>query len=547
MSDHRTRRSMARSLLAGMGLVVATGLVVTAGLAAPSAASRAQAGADSAVVQTDKGPVRGVVARDHRSFQGIPYAAPPVGNLRWGSPRPAARWTATREAIRPGNACAQTGGFPGDEPSASEDCLYLNVSTPRPGGGRRLPVMVWIHGDGFFQSSGGIYGAEQLAARGEVVVVTFNYRLGAFGFLTHPALDGGPAEHLSGNFGLEDQQAALRWVRRNAAAFGGDPGNVTIFGESAGGMSVCAHLAAPGSAGLFHRAIIQSGPCTLRWPYTPTWAALPRAERQRQGIALAAQLGCGDPATAAPCLRSKPASELVQPGGAEFGPGPAFGGGGVLPLDPVRAIATGRFNRVPVMHGTTRDEHRTFVAALEQFSGHTTTADDYHNDIEAFFGKAKAAKVRAHYPLNGASPSVALATVWTDYSWSCPALDTDGMTARSVPTYAYEFADQAAPWFRDTPAPGYPTGAYHAAELQYLFSGAYSSGQLSSPQQRLSDQMIDYWATFAHTGNPNGPRTSDWPRFDSGARAVQSLAPNAIRTVDLAREHQCVFWRSLER
>jgi para-nitrobenzyl esterase len=200
--------------------------------------------------RTAAGAVRGNWEDGVAVFRGVPYAAPPVGPLRWASPRRPTPWTAPLAATEPGSPCAQLGGFPGDPPSDTEDCLYLNVTTPARTDGRRLPVMAWIHGDGFYQSSGGIYGAELLAAKGDVVVVTFNYRLGAFGSLAHPALDGPPARHPSGNFGLEDQQAALRWVRRNTAAFGGDPGNVTIFGESAGGASVCAHLAAPASGQL---------------------------------------------------------------------------------------------------------------------------------------------------------------------------------------------------------------------------------------------------------------------------------------------------------
>jgi para-nitrobenzyl esterase len=272
-------------------------MVVGLAFPGPAVAGRPDPGEDPTVVRTDDGPVRGLLAGDHRTFEGTPYAAPPVGPLRWASPRRPTPWTAPLPATRPGSPCAQTGGFPGDPPSDTEDCLYLNVTTPARTDGRKLPVMVWIHGDGFYQSFGGIYGAELLATKGDVVVVTFNYRLGAFGFLAHPALD-------SGNFGLEDQQAALRWVRRNAAAFGGDPGNVTIFGESAGGASACTHLAAPASAGLFHRTIAWSGPCTLttRWPY-PGGAPEPPS----RGRPPSAKAPCWRPTWAAPRSPTPPA------------------------------------------------------------------------------------------------------------------------------------------------------------------------------------------------------------------------------------------------
>ena len=383
MVINRLKSLTKRRVFAGVALAIATS--ATAALAV-SAGSPAAASPERATVHTESGWIRGDLAPGYRTFQGIPYAAAPVGKLRFGSPQPAAAWAGVRDATRPGPACAQLGGFPGDKRSLSEDCLYLNVTTPRHPTHRKLPVMVWIHGDGFFQSSGGIYGAEQLATKGDVVVVTFNYRLGALGFLAHPALNGGAAQHLSGNFGLEDQQAALRWVHRNAAAFGGDAGNVTIFGESAGGMSVCAQLAAPGSVGLFERAIIQSGPCTLRWPYSPTWAALPRSNREHLGIVLAKQLGCGNAATAANCLRDLPVTKLIELGGSEFGPGPTVGGG-VLPVDPARAIANGQTPNVPVMQGTTRDEHITFVDAIESMTGEPVTRQNYAEQVTGVFGK----------------------------------------------------------------------------------------------------------------------------------------------------------------
>jgi para-nitrobenzyl esterase len=511
----------------------------------------ADGGGDAAVVRTVQGPVRGIVAADHRAFEGIPYAAPPVGPLRWTSPRPVTPWTRTRDATRPGNACAQTAGFLGDAPSEAEDCLYLNVTTPRRAAGRRLPVMVWIHGGGYYSGSGDLYGARRLAVQGDVVVVTLNYRLGVFGFLAHPSLDRG-GRRTSGDFGLEDQQAALRWVRRNAAAFGGDAGNVTVFGESAGGMSVCSHLAAPGSAGLFRRAIVQSGPCTLttQWPYRDgNWVVRPRADAERQGATVAAKTGCGDAADVATCLRGKPVSALQEAsdGGQGFGPA---SGGPVLPADPATALATGRFNRVPVMQGTTRDEQRMFVAAIEYFTGHATTEADYRSEIEAFFGREKAAKVLAAYPVGRyGSASTALAAVWTDHAWACTAHRTDRLLSARVPTYAYEFADESAPWATGSPAPGFPTGAFHASELQYLFDDAQFRGPLTAAQRRLSDEMIGYWTRFARSGDPNGGGAPAWARSGPAAERVLSLAPGTggVRPVDLAREHRCAFWTSLDR
>ena len=231
--------------------------------------------------------MRGVVAADHRLFAGIPYAAPPVGPLRWQPTRNrAAPWPGVRDATGFGPRCMQDlGGDLELGRQTDEDCLSLNVWTPRADSQQPRPVMVWIHGGAFINGSGGIYDARRLAARGDIVVVTINYRLGALGFLAHPAL-GAPGQ--VGNYGLADQQAALRWVRDNIAAFGGDPGKVTIAGESAGGMSVCDHLVAPGSRGLFRAAIIQSGPCQAQ-------VALPDAQNALS-VDYAADAGCADPA-----------------------------------------------------------------------------------------------------------------------------------------------------------------------------------------------------------------------------------------------------------
>ncbi|GAB3909974.1 carboxylesterase family protein [Kibdelosporangium lantanae] len=491
-------------------------------------ASVPTAGASQAnVVRTSDGPVRGTVTRDMAQFQGIPYAAPPVGERRWTSPAPPTPWTSPRDATKPGAACAQADGFIGDKPSESEDCLTLNVTAPR--GARNLPVMVWVHGGGFFSGSSNHYDGAQLATKGDVVVVTVNYRLGVFGFLAHPDLPG------SGDYGLEDQQAALRWVRRNVANFGGDPRQVTLFGESAGGMSTCSHLISPGSAGLFACAIIQSGPCMMdkEWPLG-SWVPRPLKTAQEQGEQVAKDLGCTDIA----CLRAKPVSALLGEFNGGQGMGPAYGTR-VLPLGPAEALKSGRFAHVPVMQGTTRDEHQLFQAGMEYYSGQPTSVEDYTKGLDDFFGPATAAKVRAHYPLND-TPGAVLAKMWTDSAWSCPAQRTDQLLGRHTTAYEFEFADENAPWLPGVFQPSFPVGAFHASELQYLFTGAYDAPKLPAAQQKLADQMVSYWTRFAHTGDPNGPGTPYW-----SPNTVQSLAPGAIRPVDLGAEHQCGFWNSL--
>ncbi|MFK4086054.1 carboxylesterase/lipase family protein [Kribbella sp. NPDC020789] len=528
-----------------LGALLSAALLVSSAAACGGPADAAP----SDVVMTDTGAVRGVRTAEARLFQGIPYAAPPVGQLRWASPQRAASWSGVRDASKPGNRCAQAGGLI-DEESTTEDCLYLNVATPREAGVQKLPVMMWIHGNGFINGAGSLYDAQRLANSGQVIVVSPNYRLGIFGFLAHPALDHGSARQLSGNFGLEDQQAALKWVQRNAAAFGGDPGNVTIFGESAGGTSVCSQLVAPGSAGLFQRAILQSAECTGRkWsPGPPTWFPLPRSEREQHGLEVAAKVGCADLRTAATCLRGKSTAKLSKWSDDGVGSGPTVGGG-FLPLSPDRAFATGRFNRVPIMQGTTRDEHRLFTAAIETATGQVTTPASYRQEIHTLFDRQDAVRVLARYPVERFhSAGEALSAVVTDWAWGCPVLDRDRALAAHTPVYAYEFADEKAPWFSTLPKPNFPTGAFHGAELQYLFADEQLPGPATDAQKRLAGTMLRSWSQFAHTGDPNGAGAAvpRWLPFQDGAY-VQSLAPERIGSTDLARGHSCAFWNSIDR
>lgn len=489
---------------------------------------------DPAVVQTAAGTLRGLVASDHRLFAGIPYAAPPIGPLRWQPPAPATSWQGVRDATRTGPRCLQDpGGDPEFGRQTDEDCLTLNVWTPPAsrGGGQR-PVMVWIHGGAFINGSGGIYDARWLANRGDMIVVTVNYRLGATGFLAHPAL-GSPGD--VGNYGLADQQAALRWVRDNIADFGGDPGKVTLAGESAGGMSVCDHLVAPDSAGLFRAAILQSAPCQAQLP-------LPAAEKA--SLDYAAELGCGEPRSAAQCLRAVPSGKLREPVwyyriGADKLSGPVTGTKR-LPVDPMVATADGRAARVPVLIGTNRDEFTLFVALQYLRHGEYST-ESYPQLLAETFG-ADAAAVEAHYPLQryGGVPLAYSAAV-TDGVFACPSDRMAEAMARTESVYAYEFND------RDAPAPDpmrtlpFPVGASHSLELRYLFDVG-GAPPLNPAQQVLSDQMIDYWAHFVRTGDPGG----QWPAFGADKKRL-SFQPGASTVVtDYDKSHQCAFWASVK-
>jgi para-nitrobenzyl esterase len=497
---------------------------------------------DRPVVHTSSGQLRGVAASGHRLFAGIPYAAPPLGPLRFRAPTPAQPWQGVRDATRFGPHCLQdNGGATEFGKITDEDCLTLNVWTPAPPHDDERPVMVWFHGGSFTNGDGGMYDSTSFVSRGDIVVVTINYRLGALGFLADPSLGAGGDV---GNYGLADQQAALRWVHDNIADFGGDPGRVTIAGESAGGIAVCDHLVAPGSSGLFRAAIIQSAPCQAQ-------VALPRAEATSVDYASAA--GCADRATAAACLRGLPGNKLRKPVeyyriGDEALSGPVTGTA-ALPVDPMTAIADGGAAKVPVLIGNNRDEFTLFVGLQYLRYGKQYTAADYPGLLAKTFGTSAAA-VAAHYPLNKYHDSAALtyAAAVTDGVFACVADRIAAELAPTNPLYAYEFNDPhaiAPVSIRTVP---FPLGASHALELRYLFD--IGGAEPRSPAQNtLSDQMIDYWSRFVATGDPAVDGQPGWPRFGGSPSPENrlSLQPDGSRLINSFDEsHQCGFWESLK-
>ncbi|SMC83222.1 carboxylesterase/lipase family protein [Lentzea albidocapillata] len=475
----------------------------------------ARADVGGRIVRTDKGAVAGTVTSTDRTFGNIPFAAAPVGANRWRDPQPVTPWQGVRDATRPAPVCAQTPQL-GDPASDVEDCLYLNVTTPATAPAKPRPVMVWIHGGGFINGSASGYDARWLATRNDAVVVTVNYRLGVFGFFGYPGLPG------SGAFGLADQQAALRWVQRNIRAFGGDARDVTVLGESAGGLSVCAHLASPGAAGLFGKAVIQSGPCGLSVPTDQPGGLMtfwkPREDVEKQGSDL--RLGCSD----ITCLRALPTSALLAVHGAFAQP--AFHTR-VLPINPHVAQNTGRTHRVPTLVGSTRDEMTLYAGLIYP---EPIPEPGYPAKAAAVFGEDLGAQVVARYPVNGNGDARdELAAALTDRSWSCPTHETRQRLGRRMPVAGYEFAQPDMPMIFPG-MPPFPGGyrAYHASELPLLFE--FEGLPLTAAQRELSGYLLTAWGRFARTGDP-------------GWRApVQSLRAGAIGPADFVKDHQCDFW-----
>jgi len=500
------------------------------------------AGTSGPYSRTDSGYVHGKTVSGVEQFLGVPFAAPPVGRLRWRPPAAVSSWTGVREATRPGPQCAQTYGLPLTT-NTNEDCLYLNVYVPS-GGAASKPVMVWIHGGAYAFGAGDQYDPTELAKAGDVVVVTINYRLGPFGFLAHPALSAEAADHSSGDYGLMDQQAALRWVQRNAPAFGGDPRSVTIFGESAGAGSVCAQVASPWTAGMFARAIAESG-CTLPSP------ALPDAERH--GVEFATALGCGggDVGVAA-CLRSRSAAALLASSGInvtkpDLDWAPAVGGS-ILPRPVQVAFEQGDYQRVPVLAGTNHDEGTFFVAA-QYLLGLGVASWNYDQLIARTYGSRFVARVLARYPLTDyPGAAQALAAVITDSMFACPAYAFGRALAKTTSTYVYEFDDPAAAMAIPLPTT-FPTRAAHTSELAYVFGRtvALKLTPLFSPAQyALSRTMMGYWTSFARSGTPNTAGAAWWAPVTEGQYVVQHLRPDSVGPrMWSGADHNCGFWQEL--
>jgi len=504
-------------------------------------------------VKTAYGPVAGTEEPGHAAcgYKGIPYASPPVGNLRFRPPAPPLTHEGVFTADKFTPWCVQPfelGILSRNDPEIkiSEDCLYLNIWRPLEKKSKGFPIMFFIHGGGYLAGSGatGMYHGERLSAKEQVVVVTINYRLGVLGFLSHPALSGEDPHYSSGNYGLLDQIAALEWVRDNIAAFGGDPNNVTIFGESAGSWSVCSLLASPLAKGLFHKAVIQSGGCDTTKPPDEGYA---------DGEAFARALGCSG-SDVLSCLRGKPFEEILSVQTA--GPGQKGGvfdlksmmrcvwvpkeDGWVLKETPIQALRSGRFTQVPLMVGSNRDEMKIYSIhwpllrlapkPLVSWTIKNTFGEKARKDIEHLYPYHN-----YRFPADAATDAIGDATL------ACKCYEAAEAAAPFQPTYYYRFD-------YDLHLAPHRFGAGHALELPFIFNtfdqpdfNIYFTRYYVKKAKGLSEAMMSYWANFAKTGDPNGSGLMNWPLYDRDQRMRMyfDLTQKVEKTDNVEK---CGFW-----
>ena len=509
------RRLPPSGIGAPAGVWVAAGMLLVGAclLVRPGRCAVAPASATDPV-RLDAGLVTGVTAdgaRAVRVFRGIPYAAPPVGARRWRPPQPCAPWEGVRACDRFGSACPQPPALiGGDVGRHSEDCLFLNLWTAAGEAQARLPVMVWIHGGGHTTGSGSqpLYDGVRLAQDG-VVLVTINYRLGPFGYLAHPLLSRESAQGVSGNYGLLDQIAALQWVRRNVAAFGGDPGCVTIFGESAGAASVARLMVSPLARGLFHRAIAQSGgPVGHNRHLREAWYG--QESMESVGERLAKQLGCADAPDPLVALRAKSPEEILRaanPVVGLFGKGNRFGpvvDGWALPDDPFVLFESGRQCAVPLLAGFNANEGTVFLrnAPARGEAG-------YRLLLRLWFGE-RAERARELFPIENGDLDGALDRLVTLAAFGQPARAmARAMGKVNAPGYLYYFS-QVPPAAAER-----KLGAFHSAEILYLFGNFPALAAPREEDTALSRSLRACWVNFARTGSPNGAGLPEWPAHDA--------------------------------
>jgi len=462
-------------------------------------------------------------------FLGVPYAAPPVGELRWRPPQPVQHWSGLRAAKQFAPSCPQlpSSWWPEmagrERLDTSEDCLYLNVWTPNFNRAKKIPVMVWIHGGGNIEGSGEIPLLAPALARKEVVVISIEYRLGVLGFLSHPALSAESPQHTSGNYGLLDQIAALAWIQQNVDVFGGDPGKVTIFGESSGAEDVCHLLASPLAKGMFQGTILESGVCmdSLYSDFhRPQNYYRNHGPGETLGLRMAADFGISETPQASASLRALPVEALLKWAhnalGAEFG---VVVDGWSVPLQPVLAFARGNQARVPVLVGSNADETTVFGKAspLAIEDSRPTTIAQYRAWLKHEF-REFAEDVWKEYPA-GSDEQVhrIFLRMQTDYDFGFGAHRLALATAaQGQPAYLYYFTYVGRGRFA-------ALGAFHSEELMFLGDTFWKSWIRDAADKRLADIMSDYWTQFAKTGSPNRADQPEWPPYLSESEVCLGL------------------------
>jgi para-nitrobenzyl esterase len=464
--------------------------------------------ATAAPLQVDGGRIAGASAGGLNVYKGVPYAAPPLGALRWKPPQPVPAWSGVRAADTFAPACMQSGvSMPGEvPPKVSEDCLYLNIWAPLVRSGAPLPVMVFIYGGGFTNGSAAmpLYWGDRLARKG-VIVVSFGYRVGALGYLATSALSKESPDHMSGDYGLLDQIAALQWVRRNIGAFGGDPNRVTLFGQSAGAMSISLLAASPWAKGLFHGVIAESGGVFEPVELAPAWKL---SNAETAGDAYTAMLGAKSLAE----LRTLPAERFLGPGSNAVSH-PVFGAG-VLPRSPYAVFAAGEQADVPTMVGSNEEEARSLVDLS------TVKAATFKKDIQAAWGTLPSALLDAYPHATDAEAKTARADFerdlrfgWDMWTWA----RLQAATGRSA-VFFYHFT-RKPPFPHGSVYDGW--GASHFAELWYVFDHlGQEPWAWTSADEALAKAMSDYWTNFAKTGDPNSPNLPVWPKFGASNQVL---------------------------
>lgn len=536
------QRMRARSALLSIAAATCIGCSSGPGISqvepSPPAPSPPAKVADPLLVTTSEGPIFGAMGTNGtRSWKGIPYAAPPVGELRFRAPSAVSPWIEPLAATSYASACVQV-----DERRrviGAEDCLYLNVWAPPASRGQGLPVLFWIHGGDnvIGAASDPWYDAEQLAERANAIVVTINYRLGAFGWLAHPAFRSENPHGATGNYGLHDSIAALQWVRRNIAQLGGDPERVLVFGQSAGASNTCALVASPLARGLFSRAMMLSLSCH----------AVAEEGVASTNDVVTRELGCAGAPDVAACLRSKSAAQLARLPGASLVPTdePAdyyeTVDGWALPEHPELLLAKGKHNRMPMVVGTTRDEYASIIDLMLHEA--VDTPARYANVLEGWYGARVAERILALYPFaRYPDGRAAMVDIVSDSIMHCPTRRAAlaAASSQAEPVYRY--------WFAQVPTrgPAAASGASHGVDVDYVFRfAAPSIGVDPTPEDlRVSDDVIASIAALARTGSPEGASSFAWPRYERGSEqlAVVSATPTAPPVFDPAR---CALWDAL--